>query len=883
MRRLLDRMRHRLRSLVKGRTLDASLRKEIELHLAELTAEHVSAGLSPADARAAALREFGSVASIEESCRDVRRVSFFADLAQDLRYTLRTLLRQPMLLIAATLSIAIAVSANATIFNLANELVLAYPTANRPDRLANIALSRGSHVSYGTWRDLERAGTLAGVAGYNIESEVTWRDGDSTVGLIPMIVTANFFDVTGIPVAIGRSFTASEAAAEGPPTVVVVSHRFWTQHLHADPSAVGTTLIFNGQPYSIAGVLPEGLRGVAGFAIAPEVYLPISRALMPDLDSPIAAAVQLLGRLRDDQTFAGGRAALEATVQHLPPRGGDARPATVARFAPIGGVPQIARADALSLFFVVLLVAVALVLAIACANVAGLLLSRSTVRRREIAIRSALGASRRRLVQQLLTEGLWIAALGTALGLLLMVAWTRLLGSIPLPLPLPIEVHAGFDLHVLGYSAGLLVLTTLLCGLAPAIQATRPSLVPGLKQEEQQYGHRRWTLRGLLVIGQVAVAVVLLATAMLFARNLIRSHDADTGFDADHVVVARLGFVEGRYAEESREAFLRQAVERLERIPTVERASFSRGVPLTLRSGATTGTEMSIEGHGGPFNVTYQANPVGPGYFSAMGIQLRRGREFLPADRPGAPAVAIVNEEFVRRYIHDLDPIGLRLMLPGAGEAYPAEIVGVVANSKHRSIGEAQQPAIYEAFLQRVRGGRVLHVLARVRDSGGAPIRDIRQALLQLDPTASAEVESMPDALAFAFLPSQVGAVLLGTLGALGLVLAMAGLFAVVSYAVSRRTVEIGIRVAMGATPSAVMKLVLRDAAVLAGSGIVVGSILARFVTTPLSAFLVTGLDAHDPVTFAGTAALLGSISLLAAWLPARRALRIDPVLALRH
>jgi predicted permease len=883
MRRLLDRLRLRLRSLVSGGRLDAALRREIEHHLDALTAEHVAAGMSPADARAAALRAFGPVSSIEETCRDHRRVAVFANLVQDLRYTLRSLVRQPMLLAAAILSIAIAVSANATIFNLANEMVLAYPTAVRPDRLGNIQLSYGSHVSYGTWKALEGSGALDGLAGYNIESEITWRDADATVSLIPIVVTANFFDVTGIRAAMGRTFTAAEAAAERAPSVVVVSYRFWERRLRSDPSVLGRTLIFNGQPYAVVGVLPAALRSMAGFAVAPEVYLPLSRSVMPDLDQPMAATVQLLGRLREGQSFADGRAALDVAAQQLPPQGNGRRLATVGRFSPIGGVPQIRQADALSLFFVVLLVAVALVLAIACANVAGLLLARSTARSREIAIRAALGASRWRLAQQLLTEGLWIALLGTAVGLPMMVLWTKLLGSIPLPLPLPLELRATFDLHVLGYSVGLLVLTTVLCGLMPAIHASRTSLLPGLKLEEQQYGHRRWTLRNLLVIGQLAVAVILLVTAALFTRNLVRSRDADPGFETWSTIVARLGFVEGHYTDETRDAFLARAVETLEAIPTVERATYARGVPLTLRSGATTGVDMRIEGHGDPFNVIYQSNSVGPGYFSTMGIAVRRGREFLPSDRAGAPAVAIVNEEFVRRYIHDLDPIGLRLLLPGAGESYPAEIVGVVADSKHRTIGETQQAAIYESFPQRVRGGRVVHALVRTREPNAAAVRDVQRALLQLDPTASAEVEPMRRALAFAFLPSQVGALLLGALGVLGLALAIGGLFAVVSYAVSRRTVEIGIRIAMGATPGAVMRLVLFDATILTIVGIAAGSIVAMFVTTPLSAFLVAGLDPHDPNTFVGTALLLAAVSLAGAWLPARRALRIDPVLALRN
>ena len=530
-----------------------------------------------------------------------------------------------------------------------------------------------------------------------------------------------------------------------------------------------------------------------------------------------------------------------------------------------------------------LLTAAGLILAIACANVAGLLLARSTVRRREIAIRVALGAGRARLVQQLLTEGLWLAVFGTGCGLLLMTLLMTLIKRITLPVPMPIEVHGALDGRLLVYSMILMLMTTLLAGLAPALQATRPSLAPALKQEEPRYGYRRWTLRSVLVMGQVAVALVLLVTALLFLRNLTRAQAADPGFDTARTIVAQVSFVEGRHTPESRAAFLENAVSRLRALPSVDRATYARGVPLTIRSGMTTGAELRITGKDQPFLARYEVNLVGPDYFATMGIPLARGREFALTDRTGAPVTAIVNEEFVRRYLSGSDPVGQHVMLPGFESSYDAEIVGVVGNSKHRTIGEDQQAAVYESFLHRGNRGRFVHVLVRARTDPAAATRDVQQVLSQMDPSAAVEVQPMSSALAFAFMPSRIGAALLGAVGVLGLVLAMVGLYAVVSYAVSRRTAEIGIRMALGASHSAVLRLVLRDAAILAGGGILLGLAIAALVTRPLSMFLVAGLSASDPVSFAATALVLGAVSLAAAWTPARRALRIDPVAALRE
>ena len=880
--RWFDRLRLRLRSLFRGADVDRALQREIAGHLDELVAENIAAGMNPAEARAAAMRSFGPIARFTEECRDARRVSLADNIGRDLRYTLRSLLRQPLLVGSAVLSIAAGIAANALIFSLADELLLSTPTTRRPEQLVYFRMANGSHVSYPQWRELDESGALAGIAGYQVEVEVNWTGPERAVSLLPLVVTPNFFELLGVPVAVGRAFGTGEALPEKQAEVAVISHGFWQNRLGGDPAVVGRVLTFNGRPYTVLGVLPSNLRAVPGLGLAPEVYLPVSRHLLPELEVRNSSAVMLIGRLRDDQSIAQGRAALDAAVRRIDQIHDGEKLGGVRNVAGAGGLRQVGAFEELAIFFVVLGVAVALVLAIACANVAGLLLSRGTARRREIAVRSALGASRGRLVQQFLAEAFWLSAFGTIAGLALSQLLVQVLSRIQLPIPMPIELHATIDTRLLVFSLCLLTATTMLSGLLPALRVTRPALLPALKLDEPRYGRRRWTLRTFLVIGQVAVSLVLLLTAFLFVRNLGRAHNLDPGFDTIGTFVAQVSFVEGRYTPETRAAFLREATDRLRALPGVSAATYAHGVPLTMRSGTTTGTTLRVVEDGREFRAEYQANFVGPDYFATLGIPLRKGREFVDGDRPGAAPVAVVNDEFAQRYLPGHDPIGRRVLLPGFEEKYPVEIVGVVGNSKYRSIGEEQQPAIYESFLQRANRGRFVHVLVRSHQAPDDVRRDIERVLAAMDSTAAIDVAPMRTALAFAFLPSQLGAILLGTLGLTGLVLAMVGLYATIAYAVSRRTAEIGIRMALGASRRMVLRLVLADAALVAGLGISLGLGAAVLVTRPLTMFLVAGLSTGDPVSFAGTAALLLVVSLAAAASPARRAMRIDPVTALR-
>ncbi len=366
MRRLLDRLGHRLRSLVRSTAVERDLERELRFHLESQIEEYVTAGMTREQARDAAARSFGPRVRVEEACRDTRRTMWLTAIGQDLRYARRSLGRQPLLVVAAVLSIAVGLAANTIVFGLGTELLFTPPSASQPERLVNIRLSLGSHVSYGHWRTLQQSGALEQVGGYQIERDVTLGLGGASTTVLPLIVTANYFDLLDVPFALGRGFSADEAAAERDARVAVVSHGFWSRRLGGAGDVLGRVVLVNGNPYAIVGVLRPDFRSVPGFGVVPELYLPLSKSLMPDVDDPYSAAVQLLGRLHPDQRLEEGRAAFATAVTRLPPRPGE-RPASLAQFSSLDGASEEFGG---TMFFAVLLVVTGLVLAIACANVA---------------------------------------------------------------------------------------------------------------------------------------------------------------------------------------------------------------------------------------------------------------------------------------------------------------------------------------------------------------------------------------------------------------------------------------------------------------------------------------------------------------------------------
>jgi predicted permease len=525
-------------------------------------------------------------------------------------------------------------------------------------------------------------------------------------------------------------------------------------------------------------------------------------------------------------------------------------------------------------FFAMLVIATAIVVLIACANVSSLLLARALSRSREIAIRMSLGGSRGRLVRQLLTESLLLALLGTGGGLLLCYWLTRLLSGYHIPTPLPIELIVQPDRLLLGYSCVVAFVVTLATGLVPALRATRTAIGGALKAGGPQAGPAGGRLRNALVIGQLAVSIVLLSAGLLFLRNLIQATAFNAGFDTTRTIVATVR------GQSDPAKFVDTALERLRALPGIEAAAPAHAVPLNpfLAFNRPNGP-LRPDGGSREVRVEYNPNSVGPDYFQVMRIPILRGRAFLESDRAGAPAVVILNENLARRLFGGMDPVGRVLRFPDNRDA---RVVGMARNSTYATLGEKDAMALYSPFAQQpVRGSATFFV--RSIGPPEAMARKVDDALAGLDPAASVETWTLRHLFAEALLPSRAAAAILGAMALFGLLLASVGLYGVLLYATQRRMGEIGIRVALGATPGNVLALVAGQSGRLVATGMAIGLAMAVFAVRPLSMFLVPEVRATDPLNFVAVACVLALVAGAATVAPTVRALRVDPAVALRH
>jgi predicted permease len=865
-------MLKRLAYLFRRQQFAQELDDEVKFHIETRADELEKTGLSRGDALARARREFGSAVRMKEDTRSAWQIRWLVDLISDLRYALRALRRNPRFAAAAIFSLALGIGANTTIFSLTMEFLFSQPSCRNPETLVSMRIGGNSHIYMPHYRFLRNAHLFDGLGGSNEESESNWRFGNDTYRLYVMRVTDNFFQVVGVPVAMGRPIQPGDR------DVVVLSDRFWRARLAADPNVVGRALIIDGRPYTVSGVLPRNHRTVLGFGFAPELYLPASK------ESDIVALIARLPRgMSVPSAYARLVSACKELDKVLPPDWGPKSSwANNVEVVPVAGVERLKSLNmtAFTAFFAMLGIVVGLILLIACANVSSLLLARASSRRQEIAIRLAIGAGRGRVVRQLLAESLLLALAGTCAGLILNLWCTSIMNRVQLPLPIPVQLLIQPDWRLLFYSIVVATGSALVAGLMPALRATRGGVSAALKLEERQVGGR-WTLRNALVVGQLAVSVVLLATGFLFVRNMTKSMSMNPGFDAEHAVWADMRVVPEKYTTvEQTRTLIRNALNELRALPGIEAASIAHVVPFNANS--VWGLEIRTDLSDQPIHVQFQQNDVGPDYFNAMGIPILQGREFLPSDREGAPAVAVLNENMSRRLFGDRNPLGRTFRYSAPTLSAPITVVGVAKNSKYMTLGEENALALYAPYFQEEEVLANLQFLMRTPRPRDA-VKEIAQTLGRLDSSAAVEVKPMRDAMGFAFLPSRVGAALLGSMGLLGLALASIGLYGVMSYSVARRTREIGLRVALGADRGAVLRMVARESFALLGIGLSIGLSIAVFATRPLAMFLVPDLRTSDPATFLTVVAVLAAVAFAATLGPALRALRVDPMTALRY
>ena len=806
---------------------------------------------------------------------------------QDARYALRLLRRSPLFTATAALSLAIGIGANTTIFSVASAMLLRpLPGLADADTLVDIGRTRDGRgfdtVSYPTYQDVrERATTLSGVFALRLEPQpMSLAGADSAESVYGTAVSGNYFTVLGTQPRLGRLFTDDDDRRDS--AAIVISHELWQRRFGSDPSIVGREITVSGSPRTVIGIAPAGFQGTT--LLRSDLWVPLTaRAGGPGgvdlLTERRAVWLFMGGRLKPGVAVQQARAELNAIAEALTREHPVAMRNTGLAIAPSSVIPG--RINMVSGFLALLMGIVSLVLLIACVNVAGMLLARAAARRREIAVRLAIGAGRARLVRQLLTETTVLFGAGCAIGLVISGWLTSLLLAVLPSLPMPLGVDITTDWRVITFAILLSFLAAIVSGLVPALQASRPELVPALKVQGQGGGSSRLRLRNAFVVGQITLSLLLVIAAGLFLRALGHAASIEPGFDQTGVEVISTDLSLAGMNTEQGQLFAKNLIERTRALPGVRSAALAVDLPLDggrfsfgqLRlPGATETTPAGT--------APTDWNLVTPGFFSTMGVTLLRGRDFTDADTAGAPRVGIVNQALARRLFGNDDPLGrqLEVVTPMSRNAERITIVGVAADARFVSLGEAASPYFYAPLSQQY----MSRVALLVKHGGRSAIPQVRAMLREMNPNLPVTTAmGLDQVTALGLIPQRIAASVAGALGSVGLLLAAIGIYGVTSYSVSRRTREIGIRIALGADRSNVLKLVLRQGLLLAVIGVAIGLACAAAASQLLRSLLY-GVSALDPLTFAGTTVLFILIALAATYLPARRATRIDPMVALR-
>jgi predicted permease len=909
----------RLFGLFGGSRRDRELAAEIESHLAEAVDEFTRQGMSPADARQAALRQFGGVTQTVEAHRERRGFVFFSTVGQDLRYAIRTLTRAPGFAGVAVLTLAIGILGNTTIFSGVNALLFTPLTAERPEQIAAVvpAVNPGGKHPLNLYKVLRDHNSsflaLAAIRDVTVSISDTAQSArtEQYTGVVRgEVVSGNYFDMLGVHAAQGRVITPDDDRTPNAHPVVVISDKLWKTRFTADLQTLGRLIYLNGKPFTIIGVLPSSFTGTV-FANETDFWAPVmmeaqlaevQRIKMVEIETACtrdaagkevcgpgreAGDFRVLGRLKPDVTPEVASAQLTAIAANKLPSGPEVKPPTLEVVAELqarhqSNLPQVRRIATLALC------ASALVWLIACGNVANLFLARATVRRREIAIRLAMGAGRWRVVRQLLTESTLLALTAGTVAVVL-TYWTAglLAAAIPANVQLPITLDFTPDLRLLGWALALSFATGLTFGCAPAWQAVRTSLIPSLKPGESgssQVG-RRLTLRNSLVVVQLSISVVVLVAGGLFVRSLELARNAFTpGFDANRMVSMRLDPGVLGYKASRIEAVYRDVLRLLKEVPRIESASLVSSPPFGNygSAGATIKPDGSSTSTAGR-DVDAEVHNVGPRYFQTMGITIAAGRDFDDRDAAKSAQVAILTQAAARRLFGSASSaIGQRVRTNEDGSPHRVEVVGVV-NDKSRGGPGEENRVLYAPALQRgADKAMTLVVRASSPNDLDALEKAVRDTLLKVDPVLPvSEVRTGEDHADPKLGAMRLTAEVSMLLGLVARTLAGLGLYGLISYAVSARTREIGIRVALGARSTNVRALIIRHGMLLTSVGLVIGIGGSLLLTPVLQSFLID-LPANDAVTFGAVSVLLIVIALVACYVPARRATRINPIATLR-
>jgi putative ABC transport system permease protein len=912
-------IRQRLAKLKLEPTRENAIVEELAQDLDDCYEELLASGASEAEAYRAVLAELSGSELLARELRRVerrvapepiilgtnRRTNMFADLWRDLRFGARMLIKNPGFTAIAVLALALGIGVNTAILSAVNGFVLRPLPVEKPTELVAPYWGRKKdaqvwgHFSYPNYKDLRDqnesfsdlcawASISAGIsssesraAGEGERAEVVWGE----------LVSANYFDVMGVKPMMGRGFLPEEDRTLNAHSVVVLGHSLWQRRFKADASVVGQTVYLNGLPFTVVGVMPESFLGSA-FYLRQAFWVPLmmaqkfGRRAEWQTDRSYAS-FRLYGRLKPGATMAQGETDLNrvaANLAQLYPRENadtkiqlktelDGRYGSSTRVIRYGGVLALCVAG--------------LVLLLACANVANLMLARAVTRAREIGIRLAIGAGRGRIVRQLLTESVLLAASGGALGWALAYRAADLIWAAFPPVPYPNSVDLAPDSYVLKWMLVVSLSTGVIFGLAPALLAARTDLLTVIKRGAagQSRSRRRWNLRGALVVAQVTISLVVLICAGLFIRSLGQAHKTDPGFQTDNLVTMRINLDLLAYDQEATRRFFAELQRRLEAQPGVRRAALASELPLSdtrsSRGPIVKEGELDPPPNQG---VNSDCSLVTPKYFDTLRTPLALGRDFTDRDTADAPPVVIVNQEFARRfYGNEQNALGKRFRFAqGTPQPEWMEIIGIAKDGRYRTLYEDRQLYMFLPVAQHPRAAMTLLVSAQSAGALPAVVESVRREIAQLDARLPAfGVMIAEENLALAYWGPRVAAGMASTFGVLALLLAMIGLYSVMAYAVSQRTHEIGIRMALGASLRDVLRLIVGQGIRMVLVGIVLG-LIGAFVLTRVLASLLLDVGATDPLTFIGVVMVLVAVALLACWIPARRATKVDPLVALR-
>jgi predicted permease len=884
----------RLFETMRRNRRDGDAAREIASHLAFLEDDYRRRGLSDPDARLAARRALGSTALAIDAHRDARSFVPLDDLRWDLAYAVRLLRNNPAFTLTAALSLAVGIGANTTVFTIANALLFRPPAGVvRPDRLVDIGrtVRRGNAfnpASYPDYLDVRaRATTLDGVYATSVFPIATSLAIDATAAehVFASRVSVNYFDVLGVTPAAGRLFGRGDGEQPGASPIVVLSHAFWTRRFNRDGAAIGRAVRVDGEPFTIVGIAPEGFQGTG--IRASDVWVPITMtASTPGtsiLTNRASSTVVMGARLKPDATIGAAAAELDAIASALAREHPDEDGGKGLRALPRS--PVAGAAGPVAVFIALLTGIVSVVLVVTCVNVAGVLLARAAARRREIAVRLAIGAGRGRLVRQLLTETLLLFAIGGAAGLGVARVLTSVTVAALPSLPFPIDVRLPLDGRAIAFTAALAFAAALACGLVPALQAANTD-VGGLRADAAAAAETG-RVRHAFLVAQIAFSIVLVVVAGLFVRALERVSSRNPGFDADRVEIAALDLSTAGYTAAAAPRFAREIVERVRRLPGVEHATIASSLPSGFERMTLAGLRVPL-GDGGPQQpVSADWNIVEPGYFATMRIALVAGRDFSAADAAGSQPVAIIGAGAARRFFPGGDALGRYIVPQGYGPpsarvaGEPLLVVGVSADPTYGTLVDGMTGLyVYVPLQQRYLAGFTNII---VRSTGGESLAaEVRAAISAMNPNVPVgTARPARDVTSLGLLPQRIAAATAGSLGLVGLLLAAVGLYGVTAYAVARRTREFGVRIALGATRGDILRMVLRHGLALTLAGSAAGLVLAAGAAQ-ITASMLFGVTPIDPPTFAAAAAAFLSVGLAASLTPALRATRIDPVDALR-